>query len=176
MPRALPLLLGALALAAFSTGCASTGAVPKPFPGAGAAAAPLPVHVPRSGGSTPALNALLQTALDLRGIAYRNGGADPEGFDCSGFTLWVFGRHGHSLPRAVRDQFGAGVEVELADVAAGDLLFFSTTGGGATHVAISLGGSEFVHAPSSTGVVRVERLTSSYWSSRYVGARRIVLM
>ncbi|HEV3216419.1 MAG TPA: NlpC/P60 family protein, partial [Vicinamibacterales bacterium] len=55
----------------------------------------------------------------------------------------------------------------------GDLLFFSTTGPGATHVAIALDSQRFVHAPNSTGVVRVETLSSGYWSARYVGARRI---
>jgi cell wall-associated NlpC family hydrolase len=55
----------------------------------------------------------------------------------------------------------------------GDLLFFSTTAPGASHVAIALEGDEFVHAPSSTGVVRTERLTSSYWSRRFLGARRV---
>jgi cell wall-associated NlpC family hydrolase len=42
-------------------------------------------------------------------------------------------------------------------------------------VAIALGGDEFVHAPSSTGVVRVERVTARYWAERFVGARRITL-
>jgi cell wall-associated NlpC family hydrolase len=74
----------------------------------------------------------------------------------------------------VRDQFDQGKSVKGGDeLAAGDLLFFTTVAPGPTHVGIAIGGDQFVHAPSSTGVVRVERLSASYWSTRYLGARRI---
>ena len=56
----------------------------------------------------------------------------------------------------------------------GDLVFFTTVAPGASHVGIALGGDEFVHAPSSTGEVRVERLSAAYWSTRFVGARRVL--
>jgi cell wall-associated NlpC family hydrolase len=118
--------------------------------------------------------ALVGTALDLRGIRYRNGGADPTGFDCSGFTQYVFAHHGVGLPREVRGQFRVGRSVGAQDLRPGDLLFFSTTDPGASHVAIAIGGIEFVHAPSSTGVVRVERLDSRYWADRFIGARRVL--
>jgi peptidoglycan endopeptidase LytE len=113
------------------------------------------------------------TALSFRGVPYRNGGSDPSGFDCSGLVAYVFAQHGVRLPRRVSEQFRMGKEIS-ADIQPGDLVFFSITGQGASHVGISLGGDEFVHAPSSTGEVRVERLRSSYWSSRYVGARRVL--
>ena len=121
----------------------------------------------------PDTYALVGTALELRGVRYRNGGADPGGFDCSGFTQYVFARHGVKLPRSVRDQFDKGTSVRPEDVREGDLLFFSIDGPGASHVAIAVGGDTFVHAPSSSGVVRVERLASRYWANRFVGARRI---
>ena len=117
--------------------------------------------------------AITGAALALRGAPYRNGGADPSGFDCSGFTQYVYSQYGIALPRAVVDQFRQGKPITNAHVAAGDLLFFSTVAPGPTHVAIALGGDEFVHAPSSAGVVRVERLSASYWSQRFVGARRV---
>ena len=117
--------------------------------------------------------ALTGTALALRGIRYRDGGTDPGGFDCSGFTQYVFSQHGIALPRDVKDQFGIGKPVKPAEIAPGDLIFFSTVAPGASHVAIAIGGDEFVHAPSSTGVVRVERLASTYWSQRFIGARRL---
>jgi cell wall-associated NlpC family hydrolase len=117
--------------------------------------------------------AITGTALSLRGAPYRNGGADPSGFDCSGFTQYVFAQHGITLPRAVVDQFKVGKTVRPDEVVEGDLLFFTTTARGASHVAIALGGDEFVHAPSASGVVRVERLRTSYWSQRFVGARRL---
>jgi cell wall-associated NlpC family hydrolase len=118
--------------------------------------------------------ALVGTALDFRGVQYRDGGSDPGGFDCSGFTQYVFAQHGIQLPREVREQYRIGRDIDVAGLAAGDLLFFSTTAPGPSHVAIAVGeGDEFVHAPSSSGVVRVERLSSSYWSRRFIGARRL---
>jgi len=109
----------------------------------------------------------------LRGVPYRNGGSDPSGFDCSGFVQWVFAQHGVLLPREVREQYGAGQKVALRDVQPGDLVFFQTVSRGASHVGVVIGGDQFVHAPSSTGVVRVERFTANYWATRFVGARRI---
>jgi cell wall-associated NlpC family hydrolase len=117
--------------------------------------------------------ALVGTALALRGIPYRNGGVDPQGFDCSGFTQYVFAQYGVALPRDVREQFRVGKSVKPQDLSPGDIVFFATTDTGPSHVAIAIGGDEFVHAPSSTGVVRVEHLSSSYWSPRYLGARRL---
>ena len=157
--RALGPVMAGLALATLCSACASTGAVPKPFPAPG-------------GDQAPAGRSLVATALDLRGIRYTAGGSDPQGFDCSGFTQYVFARHGVSLPREVRDQFGIGRRVR-GDPAAGDLLFFTTAEPGASHVAIAMGDDQFVHAPSSTGVVRVERLSSRYWGRRFLGARRL---
>jgi cell wall-associated NlpC family hydrolase len=181
----------ALALAACSAACASTGAVPKPFPMPGGSApasapaavpapadppdaAPSPAPVtPRPSGSAIDGYALTGTALSLRGTPYRDGGTDSSGFDCSGFTQFVFAQHGVRLPREVREQYRVGKPVEPQDLSPGDILFFTTTAPGPTHVGIAIGGDEFVHAPSSTGVVRVEHLSSSYWSPRFLGARRL---
>jgi cell wall-associated NlpC family hydrolase len=184
------LLIWALALGACSAACASTGAVPRPFPTPGASAAP-PLPPPAEpAGATPAPApapsaparasrppfdgyALVGTALALRGTPYRDGGSDPSGFDCSGFTQYVFAQYGLALPREVREQFRLGKAVKPEELSAGDVIFFTTTGPGPTHVAIAIGGDQFVHAPSTTGVVRVERLGSSYWAPRYLGAKRI---
>jgi cell wall-associated NlpC family hydrolase len=162
-----------------AAGCRTTGAVhvPRPFPmepaTAAAQASPAP-EVPEVAGVWPPLiPPLIQVALDLRGIPYRNGGVDPEGFDCSGFTQYVFGRVGVQLPRNVRDQFGVGQTIRTDQLAPGDLLFFSTTEPGPSHVGIALGSDEFIHAPSSTGVVRIERLSVTYWSRRFLGGHRV---
>ena len=167
--------MGTLALAAVSlmpAACASTGAVPRPFPTPGGAAPP--TTSPGGGPRTSADGyAVAGTALALRGTPYRDGGADPNGFDCSGFTWYVFGQHGITLPREVREQFRLGKAVKPDRLAAGDLVFFSTVAPGSSHVGLSIGGDAFVHAPSSAGVVRVERLSSGYWLPRLVGARRI---
>jgi cell wall-associated NlpC family hydrolase len=173
----LRVLLMGLAFATLCSACASTGAVPKPFPMPARAGTPQPgpetASTPaRVAGREPDWYGLVGTALDLRGIRYRDGGTDPQGFDCSGFTQYVFARHGVALPRAVREQYRIGQQVR-DDLAPGDLLFFATAEPGASHVAISVGGNEFVHAPSSTGVVRVEHLSASYWAQRFLGARRL---
>ena len=200
----------AVLLALLAGGCASNGAVPRPFPGArtpgvpgasthggstpvgstpvtDAALVPEDTPAPEEGGDTdPALLApgvvpgaagpgalALAVALELRGVPYRNGGSDPSGFDCSGLVQWVFARNGRALPREVKEQFGVGLEVKPADIQAGDLLFFDTGTRGASHVGIALDAERFVHAPRTNGVVRVERYTSRYWSTRYLGARRV---
>jgi cell wall-associated NlpC family hydrolase len=165
-----------LAVLWFCSACASTGAVPKPFPvpgstGSTGSSGPPAAAIPGRERADP--YALVGTALSLRGIPYRNGGSDPGGFDCSGFTQYVFAKHGIGLARDVREQFRQGRAVEPRDVAPGDLVFFSTSGPGASHVGIVVGGDEFIHAPSSSGVVRVERIGSSYWAPRFIGARRI---
>jgi cell wall-associated NlpC family hydrolase len=112
--------------------------------------------------------------MSFQGTPYKNGGSDPEGFDCSGFVQWVYSRHGALLPREVRDQWNQGDGVDRDQVKPGDLVFFETVSKGASHVGIALGGDRFVHAPSSRGVVRVERFSSSYWSPRWVGAKRVL--
>ena len=174
-----------LVAAMFAGACASSGGgVPRPFPGA-----PLPPGATERADSPPPaptsvtdaptlavrapLAAVISTALSFRGIPYRNGGSDPSGFDCSGFVQYVYAMHGTGLPRDVHSQYRIGREVDLKKVQPGDLVFFETVSRGASHVGLAIGGDEFVHAPSSRGVVRVEKLTASYWASRFVGARRV---
>ena len=110
-------------------------------------------------------------------MPYRNGGSDPSGFDCSGFVWYVFGQHGIQLSRTVSEQFRLASAVERSDLRAGDLVFFDTSGAQPprtpTHVGILIGGDEFVHAPSTAGQVRVERVGSGYWGPRFLEARRV---
>ncbi|MBA3297235.1 MAG: C40 family peptidase [Acidobacteria bacterium] len=162
-------------------GCASTTARPHPFPQPGRPSAETPSDSLPNGGVGPVATRPVRTggyeisgtALSLRGTPYRNGGADPNGFDCSGLVWYVFTQHGVSVPRTVGDQFKVGGNVSPADLRPGDLVFFSTTAAGASHVGIAVGGDAFVHAPSSSGTVRVERLAATYWGSRFIGARRV---
>jgi cell wall-associated NlpC family hydrolase len=168
----------AAALAGLTSACASTGATPRPFPAPGGDATPgVAASSPEAPAASPAgpvdSYALTATALALRGTPYRNGGNDPNGFDCSGFTQYVFNQYGVRLPREVKDQFQAGVVVNPEELQAGDLLFFATSGDAATHVGIAIDSDQFIHAPSSTGVVRVERLSQPYWARRFLGARRV---
>jgi len=173
-----------IVLAMLSGACASTGATPRPFPtpsAKGPAPAPAPTANPAPAPASPAPAhgtaigySVTGTALNLRGTPYRNGGADPNGFDCSGFVQYVFAQHGVYVPRKVAEQYRAGQGVPAAQLEPGDLVFFTTVAPGASHVGIALGGDTFVHAPSTTGEVRVERLSATYWSTRFVGARRVL--
>ena len=114
---------------------------------------------------------VVQRALDLQGIPYRAGGADPRGFDCSGLVQYVFAQEGILLPRTVVEQMAISRAIE-GDVAPGDLLFFRVDGSKPSHVGIAVGPDAFIHAPRERGVVRVERLGSRYWQERFIGARR----
>ena len=132
-----------------------------------------PVARPPSASEIAFGAALVDTALSLRGVPYRNGGSDPKGFDCSGLVQYVFRQHGVNLPRGVKDQLQLGQEVRLAGIERGDLIFFAIASKEASHVGVATGGDEFVHAPSSRGVVRVEKFSAPYWARRIVGVRRI---
>ena len=167
-------ILAAAVVSALMTGCAAKGrvATPRPFPGATMPPRSVPEDE-RSGASGLLHLPVVSLALSLRGTPYRNGGSDPSGFDCSGFVQWVFAQRGLALPREVKQQYGVGRDVDSDDIQPGDLVFFETVSPGASHVGISLGNGEFVHAPSSRGVVRIERYTSGYWADRWVGARRV---
>jgi murein DD-endopeptidase len=152
-------------LAALAAGCASSGAVPRPFPVPGPS--PTGTRVPLEGA------AIAGTALGLRGVPYRLGGADPSGFDCSGLVRYVLAQHGIASPRVVRDQFTLGRAVRLRDLQPGDLVFFRVGSRSVSHVGVALGGDRFVHAPRERGTVRVESLTADYWVRRFAGARRV---
>ena len=123
-------------------------------------------------GGAPAA-AIARTAESLQGSPYREGGAGPGGFDCSGLVSYVYARHGMPVPRDVKRQAAAGRTVPRADIRPGDLLFFETAPPGPSHVAIALDQNRFVHAPKSGTVVRIESLRSAYWSRRFLFARRI---
>jgi cell wall-associated NlpC family hydrolase len=160
-------LLLAVTVTAITAACSSARGPLAPFP--------LPGRPPVDTGAPTTADgrAISQAALDLRGIPYRYGGSTPDtGFDCSGLVQWVFRRFGIILPRETQDQFLFGASVDRAALRPGDLVFFTTGAQPASHVGIVIGPDAFVHAPNSRGVVRVERLSASYWQQRYAGARR----
>jgi cell wall-associated NlpC family hydrolase len=158
-------------------GCASTGAKPEPFPrparGSSPHSDPALPPAPTAPMAIPEMGAVTTTALSLRGTPYRNGGNDPSGFDCSGFVWYVFAQHGIVVPRTVGEQYGKAGPIVQGAITPGDLVFFDTSGHGVSHVGIALGPDSFVHAPSSRGEVRVERLGGTYWGPRFVAARRV---
>lgn len=175
MHRPPHLWLATVTAALISASCASTGGVPRPFPTPGTRAPGTERTERAATRGRVDQHALVATALDLRGTPYKDGGIDPTGFDCSGFTRYVFARHGVALPRSVQDQSVTGRSVSRDGILPGDLLFFDTKSSGASHVGIAIGRDAFVHAPSSTGVVRVERYSSRYWRRRLVGVQRVTV-
>jgi cell wall-associated NlpC family hydrolase len=175
-----PIVAGSIALATLGVaGCASHGtAVPQPFPRASEAPAsetPAPeATIPQPLVGSMVTEGVVSTAMHLLGTRYRNGGSDPDGFDCSGFVQYVFAQQGVLMPRTVEEQAHYGLRVE-DELRAGDLVFFHTSGRGPSHVGIALDNTRFVHAPSSRGEVRIEPLARPYWADRFVEARRLIV-
>lgn len=107
------------------------------------------------------------------GTSYKMGGTSLAGFDCSGFTSYVFKNLGLTLPRTSQAQYKTGTAVSKTNLREGDLVFFNTSGRGVSHVGIYVGNGKFSHSSSSRGVT-ITSLSDSYWSKRYVGAKRVM--
>jgi len=116
---------------------------------------------------------LIAYAERFIGVRYLWGGTTPSGFDCSGYTQYVFRNFGINLPRVSQDQFNVGTAVSKGDLKPGDLVFFSTYGPGATHVGIFIGGDTMIDS-ESRGVTVTSLFSNNYWSPRYIGARRVI--
>ena len=115
---------------------------------------------------------LLNIAMRFGGVPYVWGGETPAGFDCSGFVQYVFRQIGVNLPRTADVQYELGRKVLQSELQPGDLVFFETYEPGASHDGIYVGDGKFIAANSGTGVAVVS-LGDPYWSSRYLGARRL---
>ncbi|WP_339221488.1 C40 family peptidase [Paenibacillus sp. FSL H8-0332] len=107
------------------------------------------------------------------GTKYVSGGTSTNGFDCSGFTMFVFDKIGINLPHQSGSQYEMGSAVSRDEMRPGDLVFFNTNGKGVSHVGIYVGDGDFAHASSSRGVT-ISSLNDSYYVNRYVGAKRIM--
>ncbi|MBI3944682.1 MAG: C40 family peptidase [Armatimonadetes bacterium] len=115
----------------------------------------------------------VQQALKLRGSRYRYGGTSRGGFDCSGFTRYVYARLGVSLPHSSSAQFRCGTAVPRAQLKPGDLVFFGRGRRYVGHVGIYVGENRFVHASNPSRGVVVDSLGGAYYARTYRGARRI---
>ena len=108
------------------------------------------------------------------GSRYVSGGSSPSGFDCSGFTSYVYAKLGVSLPHSAASQYSSGSKVSSSSLQAGDLVFFRTGGSssGISHVGIYIGGGQFINAENHNSGVAIASL-SGYWANTYAGATRV---
>ena len=127
------------------------------------------------------INDLISTAKKYIGTQYRSGGKTPAGFDCSGFTSFIFNQFGYKLSASSSAQFCDGKHINHHEVLPGDLLFFNgrEIGSRIGHVGIAIsepdekGVVTFIHSASSGGI-RIDKTSAPYYSSRYKGARRVI--
>lgn len=119
--------------------------------------------------------ALVGYAKEYINTRYVYGGTTPKGFDCSGFTRYIYSRFGYSIPHRSQDQMSIGKRVSKRRLLPGDLVFFTTKGSTqVNHVGIYIGEGNFIHASSGSGVVRIDTLSQLYYKIRYHGACRII--
>lgn len=120
---------------------------------------------------------LVDSAMNFLGVRYKLGGNTAEtGFDCSGFTRYVFENSlGRVLPHRADEQANAPelAKVEQKDLKPGDLVFFNTMRRTFSHVGIYLGDGKFIHSPRTGESVRIEDINISYWARHFTGARRV---
>lgn len=119
---------------------------------------------------------LVMGAMNFIGVRYRRGGTSAEsGFDCSGFTRYIFEHSiGLVLPRRAAEQASAPglFSIKKEELKPGDLVFFNTMRRAFSHVGIYVGDGKFIHSPRAGGEVRVEDMRVAYWAKRFNGARR----
>ncbi len=153
-------------LLALLSACAST---PKPGQSARLGSGPIGLNLPED---DEIRQTLYRQHQDWIGTPYRFGGLNKNGVDCSGLVYRTFNEEfGQPLPRTTKSQAKAGKPVALADLRAGDLLFFRT-GRSTRHVGIYIEDTRFLHASTSRGVIILD-LRNPYWASHYWQARRI---
>ncbi|MGJ7909757.1 NlpC/P60 family protein [Neobacillus sp. LXY-1] len=142
----------------------SADSTPAPTPAPAPAPAPVPAPTP----TVSKAQMVMDEAKKYIGTPYLWGGNTPAGFDCSGFTSYVFNKVGITIPRTTSSQYTNLKIVSTPNP--GDLVFFETYAPGPSHVGIYLGNNKFIQAGTSTGVT-ISDITTTYWKSRYLGAR-----
>jgi lipoprotein Spr len=115
---------------------------------------------------------IVDAAKAWLGVPYFYGGTSFAGVDCSALVQKIYQESGIELPRTSQEQFRMGVGVPRSQLRAGDLVFFSTSGPGASHVGIYIGNQEFVSA--TRNYVEIQSLDQDYWNRTYRGSRRVI--
>ena len=115
---------------------------------------------------------LVELAKSKLGCKYVWGATGANTFDCSGLTYWCHKQIGISIPRTSLAQSKSGKAVSKSNLQPGDLIFWKTTSAPVGHVGMYVGNGQFIHAPNKSKPVKYDSLSSSYYSSRYVCARR----
>ncbi|MBT9523547.1 MAG: C40 family peptidase [Dechloromonas sp.] len=120
-------------------------------------------------------NEVVFYAMGLIDTGYRFGGKNPEaGLDCSGMISYIYGRAaGLKVQGSAADIARNGRAINRAELRPGDLVFFNTLNRSFSHVGIFIGDARFIHAPSTNGKVRIDRLSDSYYASRFEAARTL---
>ena len=137
----------------------------------------LPELSSRSGGTASITAERLvayATSDKFIGIPYKYGGSTTNGFDCSGFTQYIYSEYGFSIPHNAQSQFSYGQLVEKAELVKGDLVFFGTSSSNISHVGIYIGGNDFVHARSTGRPLGINSLNEDYYTRMFVGAKRLL--
>ncbi|AFC33774.1 NLP/P60 family protein [Paenibacillus mucilaginosus 3016] len=124
-------------------------------------------------GSAYAETPLSAAVNDGLGAPYKWSGTTKSGFDCSGYTSWVFAKFGVDLPHTSKGQAAMGTWVDKDNLRAGDLVFFNTDGKGISHVGVYVGEGKFYHSATNQGVT-ITKLSEGYYAKRYVTARRVL--
>lgn len=117
-------------------------------------------------------SSVVDTAMSYIGSKYVYGGSTPSGFDCSGFTSYIYKQYGVNLNRTAAGQYSNGTEVSREDLQAGDLVMFGKSG--INHVGIYIGDGQIVHAANPSRGVTTDTIDSGYYNNNYVGARRVM--
>lgn len=131
----------------------------------------VPNNTPEVSRGTSRVQTILDYARSLTGVPYQSAGSTPSGFDCSGYTQYVFAHFGVSLPRTAAEQYYMGTPVTASEAEPGDLVAFRT-GNSISHIGIYLGGGDFISATTSDGVAEAS-VSGPYWGSHFLGYSRL---